>query len=57
MDRRGREPYLFSLFDGIRLICSQIGPGFDFPVRPKDLDSIDAISAAETKVKAEIILG
>src|SRR5258708_21913614 len=49
--------YLFSLFDRVRLICSQIGPDFDFPVRPKDLNSIDAISAAETEVKAEIILG
>ena len=56
MDRRDREPYLylFSLFDGVQLICSQIGPNFDFPVRPKDLDSIDAIFAAEAEVKAEI---
>ena len=47
---------LFSLFDSVEPIGSQIGPDFHFSVRPKDLNSIDVVFAAETKVNAKIIL-
>ena len=48
---------LFRLFDSVEPIRSQIGPDFHFSVGPKDLNSIDVVLAAETKVKAKIILG
>jgi hypothetical protein len=48
---------LFSLFDSVEPIRSQMGPDFHFSVRPKDLNSIDVVLEAETEVNTEIMLG
>src|SRR5580765_6409880 len=48
--------YSFSFADRIKLVCSNVFDGFDFPRVPTDLDRIDLRRFAQSEMKPEIIL-